>query len=124
MRFRLNKYDDVITLESFLKAVSAHEDYQQIRFMIKDGKIWVNGEKEYARRRLLRAGDNVAFGDRYYTISYHRDDFKRSDERQSDRGGKDSREEEYDEERKTEKVFHNKRPLKWSEKKIKKKTKE
>jgi|GEM_PF-2065966 ribosome-associated protein YbcJ (S4-like RNA binding protein) len=124
MRFRLNKHDDEITLESFLKAVSAHEDYQQIRFMIKDGKIWVNGEKEFARRRLLRVGDNIAFEDRYYTISPHRDEHERANERQTAREREMSREEQFDPDRKTEKVHHNKKPLKWSEKKIKKKIKE
>ena len=45
MHFRLNRHEDEITLESFLKAVGADEDYQQIRFMIKDGKVWVNGKR-------------------------------------------------------------------------------
>ena len=92
--------------------------------VIKDGKIWVNGEKEFARRRLLRVGDNIAFEDRYYTISPHRDEHERANERQTAREREMSREEQFDPDRKTEKVHHNKKPLKWSEKKIKKKIKE
>ncbi len=117
MRFRLNKHDDEITLESFLKAVAAHDDYQQLRFMIKDGKVWVNGEKEYARRRMLRSGDSVAFEDKYYMIFPHRDEKERSASEKEYPGQKLL----YDRERKTEKVFHHKGPLKWSEKMIKKK---
>ena len=116
MKFRLNKDDDGIILESFLKAVAAHDDYQQIRFMIKDGKIWVNGEKEYARRRLLQPGDAIAFEDRYYIIFPHRD------EEGGDRERKGKKEDhEFDPEKKTEKVVHHKGLMKWSEKKIVKK---
>ena len=137
MKFRLNKHDDEISLESFLKAVNAHEDYQQIRFMIKDGLVWVNGEKEYARRRMLKAGDNVAFEDRYYIIFPHRDERDRPRERREDRNGEffiererrriyddPDRKDSYDPEKKTEKVLHHKRPLSWTEKKIKKKDKD
>jgi ribosome-associated protein YbcJ (S4-like RNA binding protein) len=119
MNFRLNKYDDEITLEAFLKAVAADDDYQQIRFMIKDGKIWVNGEKEYGRRRMLRAGDSVAFADKYYMILPHRDEKERAPQKREE----PKQELLYDRERKTEKVFHHKGPLSWSEKKIKKKKK-
>ncbi len=120
MRFRLNKHDDEITLESFLKAVAANDDYQQIRFMIKDGKVWVNGEKEYARRRMLRSGDSVAFEDKYYMILPHRDTIDRPPPKKDYSGQKLL----YDRDRKTEKVFHHKGPLKWSEKKIKEKKKD
>lgn len=119
MHFRLNKHEDELTLEAFLKAVGADDDYQQIRFMIKDGKVWVNGEKEYARRRMLREGDNVAFLDRYYIIFPHRDGYDRPEKRREFR----KREDTYDDNRKTEKVLHHKKPLQWAEKGISKRTK-
>lgn len=118
MKFRLNKHDDEITLEFFLKAVKADEDYQKIRFMIKDGKVWINGDKEYARRRLLRVGDNIAFEDKFYTIFPHRDErVKPVRNKQNETSRSVSKPE-----MKAEKVIHNKAPLKWTEKKIRKKS--
>ena len=119
MRFRLNKHEDEITLEAFLKAVGANDDYQQIRFMIKDGKVWVNGDKETARRRLLRVGDNVAFEDRYYVLFPHREEYVKRPKKTE----KHQRSNPFDEHRKTEKVIHHKKPLEWTEKKVVKKVK-
>jgi len=119
MRFRLNKHEDEITLEAFLKAVGANDDYQQIRFMIKDGKVWVNGDKETARRRLLRVGDNVAFEDRYYVLFPHREEYVKRTKKTE----KHQRSNPFDEHRKTEKVIHHKKPLEWTEKKVVKKVK-
>lgn len=115
MKFRLKKTNDVIELEQLLKAVKADEDYQKIRFMIKDGLVYVNGEKEYARRRLLKAGDKVSFGKKFYTICNYKgnepqDIIKQKTEESGDEYATQKR----------EKVFHNQKPLSWSKKYTKK----
>jgi len=119
MKFRLNKHDDEIAVEAFLKAVKANEDYQQIRFMIKDGKVWVNGEKEYARRRMLKPGDNVAFEDKYFLIYPHRDENVRTDRKRDERPEKDFQ----DNPVRAEKIHHHKIPMNWTEKNIVRKKK-
>jgi ribosome-associated protein YbcJ (S4-like RNA binding protein) len=110
MKFRLKKHDDAIVLESFLKAVGAHEDYQFIRFMIKDGKIYVNGEQEYARRRLLFIGDEISFEDKFYKICAY-DDFD-----DADRENRNEKEKKKPYDGPKEFIFHHKTPLNWTEK--------
>jgi len=114
MRFRLNKTDDAIELELFLKAVKADEDYQKIRFLIKDGLVSVNGEKEYARRRLLFVGDKVAFRDRYYVIS----SYKKNEPRDviKKKISNSPKEQENVSEKQVEKIVHHKKPMRWSQK--------
>jgi len=118
MLFRLNYNTDSILLEAFLKAVGVNDDYQQIRFMIKDGEVKVNGRVEYARRRVLEIGDKVSFDGKHYIIAEDRD---------GDRPAVKPRrrmlptDEGFDGVR--EHVQHKQKPLQWTEKKIKKKEK-
>ena len=110
MKFRLTKAENGIVLELFLKAVQAGEEYQKIRYMIKDGEIYVNGEKEYARRMLLQLGDEVTFKDKYYVITTYKDE--------NDPVGND---EDYALQKKNENpenryIKHHQTPLQWSEK--------
>ncbi len=115
MKFRLKKTDDVIELEQLLKAVKADEDYQKIRFMIKDGLIYVNGEKEYARRRLLKTGDKVSYGKKYYTVCNYKGNEPEDIIKQKAKEG----DEEYVPQE-HERVFHHQKPLSWSKKYSKK----
>ncbi len=125
MKFRLKKFDDAIELELLLKAVKANEDFQQIRFMIKDGKVYVNGEKEFSRRRLLRVDDEVAFGDKFYKLCPHSDTSLKGEEDEPipDNAGTPQQRENssYDKTKKAPKdrsqiIYHNKRLLNWSQK--------
>ncbi|MCB5229999.1 MAG: RNA-binding S4 domain-containing protein [Candidatus Cloacimonas sp.] len=114
MLFRLNYGTDCIELEAFLKAVGLDEDYQQIRFKIKDGLIRVNGRVETGRRRLLYIDDTVSFDDKFYRIAEDRD---RPDTRPKPRR-RMVPDQEGDREG-VEFIRHSQKPLKWSEKKIK-----
>ncbi len=108
MKFRLTKDEDSIVLELFLKAIKAGDDYQSIRFMIKDGKVKVNGSVEYARRLLLFVGDEITFEDKYYIITSYKDD-------DSDKCSNDKKNNTNDNEA-DRFIFHHNSPLKWSKK--------
>lgn len=111
MKFRLKKHDDAIILESLLKAVGANDDYQQIRFMIKDGKVYVNGEQEFARRRLIFIGDEVTFDDRFYKVCAFNDTDTNDDDHDPHSA---DRKESYEGPKGF--IFHHKTPLNWTEK--------
>lgn len=114
MKFRLKKNDDAIELEQFLKAVNAEENYQKIRYMIKDGLISVNGEKVYARRKLLFIGDSVSFRDKYYTISVYKDNEPKDIIRRKMQGSEPEKRDKVD--NNDDKIVHHKKPLSWSRK--------
>ena len=120
MKFRLKKAEDGIVLEMFLKAVKAEEDYQKIRFMIKDGHVTVNGEPEYARRRLLLVGDEVTFKDKYYLITSYKDEIMGEAEEEFAEIERSEKQNSIPVSQ--EKIIHHKKPLQWSRKYVKKTT--
>ena len=55
------KPDDSIYLFQLLKAAKISDDYKDIRLLIKDGLVSVNGELTHKQRVLLRDGDVVDY---------------------------------------------------------------
>ncbi|MCD7817641.1 MAG: RNA-binding S4 domain-containing protein [Lachnospiraceae bacterium] len=55
--------DEYIKLGQALKAVGAVENGVEAKYMIQDGKVLVNGEKELRRGKKLYEGDEVICGD-------------------------------------------------------------
>jgi ribosome-associated protein len=55
--------DDVIRLGQFLKLAGVLDSGGEIKSLIADGEVEVNGEVDFRRGRQLRRGDVVAVGD-------------------------------------------------------------
>lgn len=51
--------DEAINLDQFLKLTSVAGSGGQVRMLVDDGRVRVNGEPESRRRRKLRIGDMV-----------------------------------------------------------------
>ncbi|MCI8814775.1 MAG: RNA-binding S4 domain-containing protein [Lachnospiraceae bacterium] len=58
--FEIRLRDEYIKLGQALKAVNLAEDGVEAKYMIQDGLVEVNGEKETRRGRKLYAGDVVS----------------------------------------------------------------
>jgi ribosome-associated protein len=59
---------DHITLEALLKAAGLASGGGGAKTLIQDGEVRVNGEIDLRRGRKVRAGDEVAVGDRRVTV--------------------------------------------------------
>jgi ribosome-associated protein len=55
---------DHITLDALLKAAGLASSGGEAKLLIQQGSVLVNGEVDLRRGRKLRAGDEVAVGDR------------------------------------------------------------
>jgi ribosome-associated protein len=55
--------DDVIRLGQFLKLADVIDAGSDVKRLLEDGDVTVNGEPETRRGRQLRRGDVVAVGD-------------------------------------------------------------
>ena len=55
---------DHITLDALLKAAGLASSGGEAKLLIQQGGVLVNGEVDLRRGRKLRAGDEVAVGDR------------------------------------------------------------
>lgn len=55
--------DEYIKLGQALKAAGIAESGVDAKYMIQDGEVLVNGEKEYQRGKKLYAGDEISCGD-------------------------------------------------------------
>ena len=55
--------DDVIRLGQFLKLADVIDAGSDVKGLLEDGDVTVNGEPETRRGRQLRRGDVVAVGD-------------------------------------------------------------
>lgn len=58
--FEIRLRDEYIKLGQALKAANLAEDGVEAKYMIQDGLVEVNGEKETRRGRKLHAGDVVS----------------------------------------------------------------
>ncbi|MCI9546946.1 MAG: RNA-binding S4 domain-containing protein [Lachnospiraceae bacterium] len=58
--FEIRLRDEYIKLGQALKAANLAEDGVEAKYMIQDGLVEVNGEKETRRGRKLYAGDVVS----------------------------------------------------------------
>ncbi len=67
VEFRLK--DEFIKLGQVLKAAGVAESGVDAKYMIQDGKILLNGEKELQRGKKLHPGDEVGCGDIKIIIS-------------------------------------------------------
>ncbi|MCD7744373.1 MAG: RNA-binding S4 domain-containing protein [Lachnospiraceae bacterium] len=61
VEFRLK--DEFIKLGQILKAVNVAESGVDAKYLIQDGKVLVNGEKELQRGKKIHPGDEVVCGD-------------------------------------------------------------
>ncbi len=57
-----------IKLDSFMKAVNAVSSGGEAKFIIMEGKVLVNGEKELRRGRKLYPGDRMEVGGKVYMV--------------------------------------------------------
>lgn len=55
--------DEYIKLGQALKAAGIAESGVDAKYMIQDGEVLVNGEKELQRGKKLYAGDEISCGD-------------------------------------------------------------
>lgn len=55
--------DEYIKLGQALKAAGIAESGVDAKYMIQDGEVLVNGEKEFQRGKKLHAGDEISCGD-------------------------------------------------------------
>jgi len=60
----------IIRLDQFLKAHAVVGTGGQAKLLIQDGQVLVNGEVETRRRKQLRNGDVVQFGDLKLTVEF------------------------------------------------------
>ncbi|MCD8014622.1 MAG: RNA-binding S4 domain-containing protein [Lachnospiraceae bacterium] len=67
VEFRLK--DEFIKLGQVLKAAGVAENGVDAKYMIQDGKVLVNGEKELQRGKKIHPGDEVVCGDIKIIIS-------------------------------------------------------
>ncbi|HEY9027359.1 MAG TPA: RNA-binding S4 domain-containing protein [Burkholderiaceae bacterium] len=59
---------DHITLDALLKAAGLCSSGGDAKMLIRQGGVLVNGEIDLRRGRKLRAGDEVALGERRVTL--------------------------------------------------------
>ena len=57
-----------IKLDSFMKAVNAVSSGGEAKFIIMEGNVLVNGEKELRRGRKLYPGDRMEIGGKVYVV--------------------------------------------------------
>ncbi len=57
-----------IKLDSFMKAVNAVSSGGEAKFIIMEGNVMVNGEKELRRGRKLYPGDRVEVGRKVFLV--------------------------------------------------------
>ncbi len=61
--------DQPMRLDHLLKVVGAAETGGQAKMLVQSGVVEVNGEVETRRRRQLRVGDVVRYGDDCWEIT-------------------------------------------------------
>ena len=59
---------DHITLDALLKAAGLASSGGEAKLLIQQGGVRVNGEADLRRGRKIRAGDEVAVGERRVTV--------------------------------------------------------
>jgi ribosome-associated protein len=57
-----------IKLDSFMKAVNAVSSGGEAKYIITDGKVLVNGERELRRGRKLYPGDRMEVAGKVYIV--------------------------------------------------------
>jgi ribosome-associated protein len=57
-----------IKLDSFMKAVDAASSGGEAKFLITEGKVFVNGETELRRGRKLYPGDHVQIAGKSFCV--------------------------------------------------------
>jgi len=60
--------DDSIRLGQFLKLANVVDQGSDVRMLLADGEVSVNGEREDRRGRQLRPGDVVVIGEASYVV--------------------------------------------------------
>jgi ribosome-associated protein YbcJ (S4-like RNA binding protein) len=68
MRFYLQRETDFIYLDQLLKATAVLEDYLEIRIVIDQGRVSVNGDVTKHRRKMLKAGDVVRYREHHIMV--------------------------------------------------------
>ena len=103
MKFWLRTGSDSIYLDQFFKAMGWGDDYQDIRHVIERGEVTVNDEMVRNRRKELREGDRLRW--RGYHVIIAGKKMAREDALMRQDMGH---------------VMHNRTPIEWTEKPIKK----
>ncbi len=67
MKFWIEK-NGFIYLFQILKAAGIEDDYQKIEFLIRDGRVSVNGETSFKQRHILKNGDIVQYRDKHIKV--------------------------------------------------------
>jgi len=60
--------DDFIKLGQLLKAVNMVENGSDAKFVIQEGKVYLNGEVEYQRGRKIKEGDVVKYDNKEVVV--------------------------------------------------------